>query len=258
MGYQKELNLIKEITHKIYDETIGQTLKSKFKGVQDLVTSTDLHIEEALIGIIRKVFPNDHFHTEEFHSQTRLKDRTWIIDPIDGTSNYAVGLPLFVVQIAFYDQGDIVMSYLYAPRLDKTWHAVKGGGAFVNDDPYQTDYREDDNMVMALVGMTHDNKKTFYDKMLDLAIERKYKLRMLGSIGLELALASEGMFNFFYTNETKIWDLYPGLLLLKEAGAVLLNEKGKPYELGDEHLFICKDKDAEDILKDRILPSSRE
>ncbi len=256
MTYQKELNLIKEVTKKIYDETIDKTLESKFKGLQDLVTSTDLHIEEELVGIIKKVFPNDHFHTEEFHNQTRLKDRTWIIDPIDGTSNYAVGLPLFVVQIAFYDQGDIVMSYLYAPKLNKTWHAVKGEGAYVNDKLYHTNDHSDSSMVMSLVGMTHDNEKMFYENMLDLAIKRKYKLRMLGSIGLELALASEGMFNFFYTNESKIWDLYPGLLLLRETGAIVLNEKGKPYELGDEHLFICKNDDAKVILEKQILSSS--
>lgn len=253
MDYRKELNLIKEVTPKIYAETVDETITSELKDVQDLVTSTDLHMETSLVDIIKKAFPGDHFHTEEFNHDTILKDRTWIIDPIDGTSNYAAGLPMFVVQVALYDKGDIVMSYMHAPALDKTWYAIKGEGAFVNDVRYRTEDRPDTTSIMALVGMTHDNVMRYYERMLGLAVEEHHKLRMFGSVGLELALASEGMFNLFYTAEKKIWDVYPGLLLLREAGAILLNEQGKPHTLSDDHLFICKNKKAESQLLKKVL-----
>ena len=129
MNYQKELNLIKNITKVIYENTNNSVIKTDFKGEQDIVTSSDLYIEKQLISSIKKVFPDDNFHTEEYNNSSLLKDRTWIIDPIDGTSNYACGLGLFVIQIALYDKNDIVLSYVYAPILNKTYYAIKNEGA---------------------------------------------------------------------------------------------------------------------------------
>ena len=76
---------------------------------------------------------------------------------------------------------------------------------------------------------------------------------MLGSIGLELALASEGVFDLFYSNVTNIWDLYPGILLLREAKAILVNEKGLEYQLGDKNLFVCKNEMILDFLREYII-----
>jgi myo-inositol-1(or 4)-monophosphatase len=76
---------------------------------------------------------------------------------------------------------------------------------------------------------------------------------MLGSIGLEMALTSEGVFDLFYSNVTNIWDLYPGILLIKEAGGILLNEKGLPYNLGDLNLFVIKEKTTKKILEDSVF-----
>jgi myo-inositol-1(or 4)-monophosphatase len=105
-----------------------------------------------------------------------------------------------------------------------------------------------------MVGITHKTKdKYYYKKILDVAIANKYKMRMLGSIGLELALMSNGVFDLFYSNVTNIWDLYPGILLLREAGAILLNETGNEYSLGDLNLFVCKNEEVLDKLKDLVL-----
>ena len=75
---------------------------------------------------------------------------------------------------------------------------------------------------------------------------------MLGSIGLELALMSEGVYDMFYSNVTNIWDLYPGILLLKEAGAILLNERMEAYQLQDLNLFVARNEEVKEILKDMI------
>jgi myo-inositol-1(or 4)-monophosphatase len=255
MKYQKELDLIKEITKKIYDETLKFDFVTEFKGEQDVVTTTDLFVESELIKSIKTVFPDDNFHTEEYYHETVLKNRTWIIDPIDGTSNYASGLGLFVVQIAFYDQEDIVLSFIYLPVFKKTFYAIKGEGAYLNDKRYLIDNNlKPSNFMISMVGITHKNEeKLYYRRITDFSIMNKYKLRMLGSIGLELALTSEGVFDLFYTNVTNIWDLYPGILLLREAGAVLINEKGEDYRLGDLNLFVCKNEAVKEIIKKNIL-----
>ncbi len=249
MNYKKELDLLKIEIKRIYNQTKNQEILTKSKGEQDIVTSMDLYIEEEIIKAIKKEFPNDFFHTEEFHHETIIKNRTWVIDPIDGTSNYAKNLGLFVVQIALYDQSDIVLSYVYAPELDKTYYAIKGNGAYLNDHPYHVNDHHSSTFMISMVGLSHKKEdKIYYKKIIDYSIEHKYKLRMLGSVGLEIALTSEGIFDLFYTNVTNHWDLYPGILLLREAGAILLNEQGKVYQLDDLNLFACKNEEVKDKL----------
>jgi len=240
--YQKELDLLKKVVQPIYEETKKNDFESEFKGEQDIVTTTDIFIEKRLIKAIKGEFPHDYFHTEEFNHHTKLKNRTWLIDPIDGTSNYAAHLDLFVVQIALYDQADIVLSYIYVPKFDKTYYAIKGHGAFLNQKVYRiNDHNQSTSFMMSLVGLTQNKNQQYYFKQLmTLAIDHKYKIRMLGSIGIELAFASEGIYDLLYTNVTNYWDLFPGILLLREAGAILLNEEGKTYRIDDKHLFIFK------------------
>jgi myo-inositol-1(or 4)-monophosphatase len=255
MHYHKELQLIKKITKPIFEETTQKVFKSEFKGEQDIVTTTDLFIEKALVKAIKEAFPEDYFHTEEYHHDTHLKDRTWLIDPIDGTSNYAAHLELYVVQIALYDQGDIVLSYIYMPSLDNSYYAIKNQGAFLNDQLYQVDdHQQSSSFMMTLVGLTQDHQeRQYYGPLMDLAIENKYKIRMLGSIGLELAFASEGVYDLLYTNISNYWDLFPGILLLRESKAMLFNEKGESYQINDKHLFVCKNEKSKEILFSKIL-----
>lgn len=246
MRYMNELELLRKITKTIYSESKSLDVSSSFKGEQDIVTSTDLFIEKSLTKKIKEVYPDDNFHTEEYNSKTLVEGRTWIIDPIDGTSNYASKLELYCIQIALFDEGDIVLSYIYVPEFDKEYYAIKGHGAYKNGKKYLIDdFKIKTNFLVSMVGITiKDRDKTYYHKLLDYAMANSYKLRMLGSIGVELSYMSEGIFNLFYTNVTNIWDLYPGILLLREAGAILVNEKGENYSLGDKNLFVFKDKEV--------------
>ncbi|MCF7924167.1 MAG: inositol monophosphatase [Candidatus Izimaplasma sp.] len=254
MKYKKELDLLKMNINDIYERSNELIIDVSFKGEEDIVTSTDLFIEKSIIEVIKSRFPNDHFHTEEFNSETTLKNRTWLIDPIDGTTNYAVGLDFFVLQIALYDQGDIVLSYIYAPKQNNTYYAIKGFGVYLNEKRYYINDKKTSNFMVSMVGLTQDRiDRTYFYRLIDLSIDNKFKIRMLGSIGFELALTSEGMFNIFYTNVTNLWDLFPGVLLLKEAGAILLNEKGEPYQLKDKNLFVCKDEKTKKLLIDSII-----
>jgi myo-inositol-1(or 4)-monophosphatase len=249
MSYKKELELLNNHVHQIYEEAIKKTVKTELKGTQDIVTSTDLAIEKAIVTLIQSAFPNDHFHTEEYYNQTKLKNRTWVIDPIDGTSNYAAQMGLFVVQIALFDQEDIVLSYVYIPTFNETYFAIKGEGAYLNGKKYRaSDNPHKNNFMMAVVGLTQkNNDKTYYQKLIEWSQKHHYKLRMLGSIGLEMCFASKGVYDLFYSDVTNIWDIYPGILLNREAGAILCNELGEPYRLNkDVHLFVLKDESAKE------------
>jgi len=128
--------------------------------------------------------------------------------------------------------------------------ALKVKVTYVNDQRYFiTDNDHPSNFMISICGLSHKNEdKSYFKQIIDLAMTHRYKLRILGTMGLELALTLEGIFNLFYCNVTNLWDLCPGILLSKEAGASLLNEHGKPYKLGDENLFICKNEHAKAIL----------
>ena len=254
MKYKEELSLLKNNVKGIFELSRKEVISSKLKGEQDIVTSTDLFIEKALVKVIKDKFKDDFFLTEEYYNFASLKDRTWIIDPIDGTSNYASGLSEYVIQIAFFDKGDIQMSYIYYPGQNLEYYALKDSGAFKNGQRYFAYDKKETTFMISMVGITHKTKdKYYYKKILDVAIEKKYKMRMLGSIGLELALTSEGIFDLFYSNVTNNWDLYPGFLLLKEAKALLVNENGTDYQLGDKNLFVCKNEIIFDFLREYIL-----
>jgi len=221
-----------------------------YKERNEIVTSSDLFIEKELIKVIKKEFPDDNFHSEEFNKFTELKDRTWIIDPIDGTSNYVHHLDLFVNQIALYDKGEIVLSYVYVPRANKVFHAIKGEGAYLNGERIYTTSSNKPNMLMSLVGISHktEKDKSYFYHMLDFAYDNNIKVRMLGTLGYELTAVAEGSFIVLYTDVTNFWDIAPGLLLVREAGGIVLNNEGKEYMMGDNHMFCYCDVE----IKDRI------
>ena len=253
MNYIKELELLQRTVPDLFRLTEKQAKEVSYKERNEVVTSSDLFIETELIKAIKKEFPNDHFHSEEFNKYTELKNRTWIIDPIDGTSNYVHHLDLFVNQIAFYDQGDIVFSYLYAPRANKVFHAIKGKGAYLNGNPIYTTQSKAPNMLMSLVGISHktEKDKSFFYRMLKFAYDHNTKVRMLGSVGYELAGVAEGSFIILYTDVTNFWDIAPGMLLIREAGGIILNEEGKAYQMGDSHMFCFCDEH----IKDQVFES---
>ncbi len=245
MMYRKELELLQENIPLIFQKTEATEKQISYKSRNEIVTSSDLFIETEIIELIRQTFPNDHFHSEEFNRDTNLYDRTWLIDPIDGTSNYAHHLDLFVVQIALYDKGEVVLSYIYAPRVNKTYYAIKGFGAFMNDQPikvYQDQGQK--NRLMSMVGLSHQTTKDKYlfHHFIDFAYQNNIKIRILGTMGFEMAAMAEGSFMMLYTDVTNYWDIAPGILLVKEAGGIIINQFGEPYQMKDEHMIVCCDE----------------
>lgn len=250
--YQKEMALLEKNIPLIYEEALKIKKEIKYKDGDEVVTTIDLFIEQKVIDLVLKEFPTDTFLSEEFHKYGNLKDRTWIIDPIDGTSNFSLDLDLFVIQIALYDQGDFVLSYIYHPRNKDTYKAIKGLGAYKNDVKYHLENKKmNKHMLLSLVGVTSRGKDQIYYKgLIEYAIKHQIKLRVLGSIGLEMSLMSEGILSIFYSGVTNIWDIAPGILLSRESGAQIFNEKGLLYEVGDKHLFITDSVDKKELVID--------
>ncbi|MDD3478416.1 MAG: hypothetical protein PHP32_06020 [Candidatus Izemoplasmatales bacterium] len=245
MIYQKELSLLRNVVPALFQKTEEKQAQISYKNQTELVTSSDLFMESEIINAILAEFPEDVFLSEEFNRDAALAKRTWIIDPIDGTSNYAYHLDLFVVQIALFEEGKIVLSYVYAPRVRKEFTAILGQGAFLNGKPIHVLSNTDQAVrLMSMIGISHDpekNKSAFYD-LLTYANKRKIKARMLGSLGYEMSAMAEGSFAMLYTDVSNLWDVAPGLLLIREAGGIVVNERQEPYQLGDLHLYAFCDQ----------------
>ena len=132
MGYEKELNFIRAALRSAYEEHGNAARAQKQKRAFDVVTEIDLSIERALTAAIKTAFPKDRVLGEEFSSQTAVQGRTWTLDPIDGTFNMANGSPLFGVQAALIEDGDVAVSAVYLPHFQEEIYAVKGEGAYCN------------------------------------------------------------------------------------------------------------------------------
>lgn len=254
MNYKAELDLLQRIVPALFQETEAQERQISYKKRNEIVTSSDLYMEKEIIKAIQKEFPDNHFHSEEFHRDTELHDRTWLIDPIDGTSNYAHHLDMFVTQIALYDKNEIVLAYIHAPRVQKTYYAIKGEGAYLNGEKISVFKDEGQpNRLMSMVGLSHQTTKDKYlfRHFIDFAYQNDIKIRVLGTMGYEMAAMAEGSFAMLYTDVTNYWDIAPGILLVQEAGGIIINQYGKPYRLNDEHMIVCCDE----ALKKQIVSS---
>lgn len=243
MPFKNEYELVKESIQNILLELAHIAKKVSIKSNEDLVTTYDTFIEKALIDAILKVYPNDAILSEETHQYTKLKDRTWIIDPIDGTTNFVAGLPLYCIQMALYDKGEIKMSYLYMPQLKKEYYAIKGFGTYLNGKRIYSNQEENlSNNLISFVGIYRKNENGDKNTYLEKATKHNMKVRALGSVGVELAFVAEGISLACFTKVKNLWDIAPGLLLCMEAGAYI--EKEGSYQMGVTPLFVWGNKQA--------------
>ncbi|MBW2096056.1 MAG: inositol monophosphatase, partial [Deltaproteobacteria bacterium] len=132
---EKELHVASTAARKagkILEKHFGAATNIRKKGAIDLVTDSDLQAEKAILQMIRAHFPTDQIIAEESGSQGESTKRVWLIDPLDGTTNFAHGFPFFAVSIALQIEGEIVLGIVYNPHLGEYFEAMKGSGAFLN------------------------------------------------------------------------------------------------------------------------------
>lgn len=243
--YHKELEDIKKTVLEALNK-LNSKKEIFIKDNNDFVTTSDLHIEKHLIKMIQEKYPEDYILSEESYAHDKLRNRTWIIDPIDGTSNYASDLCLYCIQVALYDEDDLVLSYIHLPKLNKTYHALKNQGAFLNGKKLERNITQTlSNALISFIGAYKKDgiNETLTSNYLIKAASHNMKIRMLGSVGVELAYMAEGIFQGVYTTARNLWDLAPGVLLIKEAGGYFAPTNDKPYVMGETPLFAWQSKE---------------
>ena len=218
---------------KLLMEKFGTGIRVEFKGKYDLVTEADRQAEALIVKLIRERYPDHDFLAEEGVYTETGSDYRWIIDPLDGTTNYAHGFPWFAVSIALEVKGRLELGVVYNPYVADCYVAERGCGAFLNERRLQVSTIDTLERSLLATGFAYDHKKckaNNYDYFKQFQKEAQ-ACRRPGAASLDLASVAAGRFDGFWELKLKPWDLAAGILLIEEAGGLVSNFDGLPMTL---------------------------
>ena len=204
-----------------------------FKGTVDLVTEADRTVEDLVIGKIRQQFPDHDVLGEETGALKRGGTQRWVIDPLDGTTNFAHGFPWFAVSIGFEVRGEMMLGAIFNPCSGEFYLAERGGGATLNDRPIQVSTASQLDQSLLATGFPYDRKTTSvnnYDHFINFQ-QAARACRRPGAASLDLACVAAGRFDGFWEMKLKPWDVAAGMLLVEEAGGQVTDFDGLPMPL---------------------------
>ena len=223
------------------------------KGVShNLVTQADLESEEIIFGRLHDAFPDHRFLREEGESTgTAEDDHLWVIDPLDATNNYAHGIPHFSISIAYAEKGVVKLGVVYDPCRNEFFTALRGQGAFRNDQPIRVSERESLSQSMVGTGFYYDRGRTMTQTLS--AIGHLFSLhihgiRRMGSAAIDLSWVACGRFDAFFEYILAPWDYAAGSLLIHEAGGQCTDRTGAPLTLRSESIIASNRKLSGEFL----------
>ncbi len=222
------------------------------KGPRDLVSRVDIESERRLIEGLKRLQPDAGIFGEESGREGDQR-RCWVIDPIDGTSNYLSGLDQFSISIALLEQGQPVLGVVYRPASDEVFSAIRGRGLHHDGRP-ATPLPAGLQLADALLGTgfpyrSPDQARAFFACAEDV-LYRCRGLRRFGSAALDLAYLACGYLQGFWETDLQPYDVAAALLMLEEAGHRVSNGDGKPYRMGEDRLLVA----APPGVHDELLP----
>lgn len=199
------------------------------EGINNLVTEVDTAAEAAIIQIIRAQFPHHTILSEEAGLLEQHSDYVWLVDPIDGTVNFAHGIPLCCVSIALAHQGKLQIAAVFNPMMRELFFAEKGKGAFLNETPIKVSTKSDFSRACLVTGFPYHTPegKEHPIKAFERAILKGLPVRRLGSAALDLCWTAAGRFDGFWEANLSPWDIAAGYLILREAGGRITDFNGK-------------------------------
>ena len=220
----------------------GQLLKSELAGSRriaykgsptNLVTEMDARVEELIIGRVTAAFPDDAVLGEERGASTGRSGRRWIIDPLDGTTNYAHGFPAFGVSIGLESAGRVELGVIFDPNLDELFVAERGRGATVNERPLSVSVTPTLDESLLATGFPYNIRESRDNNLKEYAAfsVRVRAVRRLGSAVLYLAWLASGRLDGYWELRLGPWDVAAGSLLVEEAGGRITNLTGGPLDL---------------------------
>jgi myo-inositol-1(or 4)-monophosphatase len=219
-------------------ERFGSTLTIDFKGEANLVTEVDRQSEKLIVETLLAAFPHDDILAEEGSNRQSGASRRWIIDPLDGTTNYAHAFPWFAVSIALERGGELVVGVVYHVMLGEMFTAVRGQGAFLNGKRLTVSKQPTLRQSLLATGFPYDpdnDEEGIFRRFAAMHHEAR-GVRRPGAAALDLAYVAAGRFDGFWEERLNPWDMAAGQLLVEEAGGVVTGYDGLPHRVEDHRI----------------------
>jgi myo-inositol-1(or 4)-monophosphatase len=217
-------------------QNLGKVREINLKSGQErnLVTEIDKKSEQLIVSIIRKHFPAHDILAEESGSEHgKQSDFRWIIDPLDGTTNFTHGLPIFCVSIGLEKKGELIAGVIYDPNFDELFTAEKARGAFLNGKRLrvsQTPLLKNSLLVSGFPYDVPDNPDNCIEHFINFLLEAQ-GIRRMGSAAIDLAYVAAGRYDGFWEVNLNSWDMAAGVLLIREAGGKVTGFKGDEIDI---------------------------
>jgi myo-inositol-1(or 4)-monophosphatase len=229
----------------------GEFAISNKEGINNLVTEADHASENAIFEVIRAEFPDHFLLSEEAGELVMDSSYKWIIDPIDGTVNFAHGLPLCCVSIAVEQAGEIILGVVYNPFIKEFFFAQKGYGASLNDKKIAVSHESSVASSCLVTGFPY----TYLDhpngplEVFSRLIRAGVPVRRLGSAAMDLCWVAAGRFDGFYEHKLQAWDSAAGFLIVEEAGGRVSDFTGRRYSPYQPHLIATNGKIHDELVE---------
>lgn len=258
MKYAKELKIIKKAAieaSKIITEYAERTsFTVEMKGKNDLITDADVASENKIIKIITEAFPKDAILAEESSQKTELPEgRVWIIDPIDGTTNFAHGFPAYCISIALWELKSPKVALVLEVARQELFTAVEGEGAYLNGTSIHVSENKDPSASLIGTGFPYRDLHLVDDylKLFKRLMEKTHGVRRPGTAAWDLCNVACGRFEGFYEYGLNAWDVAAGSLIIKEAGGLVTDWKGESDWLFGKRI-IAGNRAVHSFLKNEI------
>jgi myo-inositol-1(or 4)-monophosphatase len=236
---------------RLLRDALSGSRRIAYKGAPtNLVTEMDRRAEAEILGRLRGAFPDDAILSEETGASAGRSGRRWIVDPLDGTTNYAHGLPIFGVSIALEAERGIVLGVVYDPARDELFVGERGRGATLNDAPIRVSATPTLNEALLVTGFPYNIRETDDTNLPEYAAfsVRARAVRRLGSAVLDLAYVACGRFDGFWELRLGAWDVAAGGLFVEEAGGTLTGIDGGPMDVDAPTLCATNGRIHQELL----------
>ncbi len=244
----KNISLVGEMLKKEYEKF--DRSKIKLKARHEIVTKYDLLSEKMITEEIKKHFPDHQILAEESGYNKNKSDFLWIIDPIDGTTNFSIHNPLWSISVALLYKKEVVLGIILAPMLNELYVAEKGKGAYLNGKKIKVSTTEKDKNINTFC---HSRKKSDIKKAVKYFSYQKMNgldCRQLGSAAIELAYVSCGRIESLVIPGANSWDVAAGVLLVEEAGGIVTDFSNKKWNLESPDIVASNKKNHKNIIRD--------
>ncbi len=239
------IQLVKEVGYFIRQEAknFDKLTHTEFKGKNNLVSYVDKQAERLLVDKLKEIFPPAGFIAEEGTGEQAVGGYNWVIDPLDGTTNFIHGIPVFSISIALINpEEDVLVGVVFEINRQECFYATKGGGAWLDGKriAISTTEKLSESLIATGFPYHHKNLKGYLDLLFDF-LTKSHGFRRLGSAAVDLAYVACGRFEAFYEQNLNPWDVAAGALLVQEAGGKVTDFKsGRNFIFGKQILATGK------------------